>query len=153
MEINKNLRSLRKRSEQVLEIGDEIGSLVSEMIETMDANEGIGLAAPQVGVMKRVVVIKVDGNDIPLVNPVLVRKGREKDVLEEGCLSLPDRIMEIRRPVKVEATAFDLDGNEIDLELEGLPARIFQHELDHLDGKLILDRVSLIRKIKNLFVK
>ncbi len=153
MKINKNLRSLRKRSEPVLEIDDEIGSLVSEMIETMDANEGIGLAAPQVGVMKRVVVIKVDGKDIPLVNPILVRKGREKDVLEEGCLSLPGRLMEIKRPVKVEATAFDLDGNEIDLELEGLPARIFQHELDHLDGKLILDRVSLIRRIKNLFLK
>ena len=91
MRINENLRSLRKRSEPVSEIDEGVRSLVSEMIETMDANEGVGLAAPQVGVMKRVVVIKVDGNDIPLVNPVLLGKSREKETLEEGCLSLPVR--------------------------------------------------------------
>ncbi len=153
IEINKNLKFLRKKSDFVLEIGDDIKAVVLEMIETMDAHKGVGLAAPQVGIMKRIVVIKIDGKNVPLVNPILTYQSKEKEILEEGCLSLPGRLIEIKRPFKVEAVAFDLDGNKIELKLKGLPARIFQHELDHLDGKLILDRVSLSRRIKNLFTR
>ncbi len=152
LKINKNLKFLRKRSESVLEIDDTIKTLVSDMIETMNANEGIGLAAPQVGILKRVIVIKVNDNDLALINPIIVKKGKDKEAIEEGCLSIPERFIEIKRFVEIEAKATDIDGNELDLKLDNLPARIFQHELDHLDGILILDRVPLTQKIKN-FIK
>ncbi len=152
LKINGNLKFLRKRSESVLEIDDTVKTLISDMIETMNANKGIGLAAPQVGILKRVMVIKIDDKNLILINPIIIKKGKDKEVIEEGCLSIPERFMEIKRPVEIEAKATDIDGNELDLKLDNLPARIFQHEFDHLEGILILDRISLIQKIKN-FIK
>lgn len=153
LKINENLKFLRRKSEPVSEMDAELKVLVSDMIEVMNAHKGIGLAAPQVGILRRIIIIKVDGEDIPLINPTIVKKSKETYLLEEGCLSLPETSLEIKRSTGVDARAFDIDGNELDIELEGLPARIFQHELDHLNGKLILDRVSLIRRIKNFFGK
>jgi len=153
LKINENLKFLRKRSGMVSGIDAEIKVLVSDMIETMNAHKGVGLAAPQVGVLKRIIVIKVNDKDIPLINPFIAGKSKETGLLEEGCLSLPGRSLEIKRFTEVDVKALDIDGNELNINLEGLLARIFQHELDHLDGKLILDRVSLIQKIKNFFKK
>ena len=153
LKTNKNLKFLRRRSEKVSEIDAEVKALVSGMIETMNAHNGMGLAAPQVGIMKRIIVIKADGNDMPLINPSIVKKSKETDLLEEGCLSLPERTLEIERFTEIDARALDIDGNELNIKFEGLSARIFQHELDHLDGKLILDRVSLTQKIKNFLRK
>ena len=151
LKINKNLKFLRKRSELVSEINDEVKQLVLDMIETMNFNKGIGLAAPQVGVLKRIFVIKTDNGDMVFINPSIIEKGKETDVLEEGCLSLPGKFLKIRRPTRIRIKALDINNNKLDIGLEGIPARIFQHELDHLNGKLILDRVSLIQRIKSYF--
>ena len=151
LKINKNLKFLRKRSESVSEIDDEVKQLVLDMIETMNLNKGIGLAAPQVGVLKRIFVIKTDNSDMVFINPSIIEKGKETDVLEEGCLSLPGKFLKIRRPIRIRIKALDINNNKLDIGLEGIPARIFQHELDHLNGKLILDRVSLIQRIKSYF--
>jgi len=153
LKISENLKFLRKRSGMVSGIDAEIKVLVLDMIETMNTYKGVGLAAPQVGVLKRIIVIKIDDKDIPLINPLITGKSKETDLLEEGCLSLPGRSLEIKRFTGVDVKALDIDGNELNIKLEGLVARIFQHELDHLDGKLILDRVSLIQRIKNFFRK
>lgn len=153
LKISENLKFLRKRAEPVSEIDSEVKSLVLDMIETMNTHKGVGLAAPQVGVLKRIIVIKIDDKDIPLINPLITGKSKEIDLLEEGCLSLPGSFLEIKRFTGVNVKALALNGNELNIKLEGLAARIFQHELDHLDGKLILDRISLIRRIKNFFRK
>jgi len=105
---------------------------------------GIGLAATQVGVLHRVLVYAVQGDApvIALVNPVIEWSGREKEEMEEGCLSLPGVHVDVERPVNVRVRARDAKGEEILIEASGLEARVIQHEMDHLDGVLILDRVS-----------
>ena len=105
---------------------------------------GIGLAAPQVGILHRVLVYRVEG-DSPvqaLINPVLEWKGREQDTMEEGCLSLPGVLVDVERPLHVRVRAHDEHGEELLIEASGLEARVIQHEMDHLDGVLILDRTS-----------
>ncbi len=152
LKINKNLKFLKRKSKEVDEITDEIKSLVLEMGETMMANNGIGLAAPQVGVLKRVVIIKKDdGVFFCLVNPKILRRSREKEIMEEGCLSIPDCYLAIKRPKEIKVEFLNFDGKKENLDFDGFSARIIQHEIDHLNGILILNRISLKQKIKRFF--
>lgn len=152
--------NLLEKSEPISDFNGELRSLAEDMLETMYAAPGIGLAAPQVGVNKRLIVIdptagESAGNQIVLVNPKIEEEsGIQKE--EEGCLSLPGLTAVVKRPYRVQVSGYDLEGNPVALEGEGLLARVLYHEIDHLDGILYLDRISslkrdlLKRKIKKL---
>ena len=129
---------LRQRASEVENIDATLVRLAEDMITTMHAAPGVGLAAPQVGVQKRLFVYDIgDGADV-LVNPV-IDESRGEWTFEEGCLSVPELSWPIVRPKEVHLTGLDLDGNEVSLEADELLARLFQHELDHLEGKLLLE--------------
>ena len=139
---------LAKRAEEIERIDDQIVELARDMAETMIYACGIGLAAPQVGVSKRLIVVDfgpIDGIDNPKVvtriNPVILQ-AEGTYVLEEGCLSLPGIQEEIERYAYIKVKSLDLDGNEIVEELSDLAAVVYQHEIDHLDGIVFLDRMA-----------
>jgi peptide deformylase len=138
---------LKKRSEEVGEISQELLDLASDMIETMNSNRGVGLAAPQIGVSKRIIVVD-DGNG-PLIffNPRISKKSWKKEIMEEGCLSLPGYSLRISRPKEIELEFVDEKGKKTRIKTEGLLARIIQHETDHLDGTLLLDRINFWQKL------
>jgi peptide deformylase len=135
---------LRSRARPIEVFDDALADEVRRMGELMDGALGIGLAATQLGVMHRVLVYRVDP-DAPLgvlINPEFEFKGDEVETMEEGCLSLPGIGVEVERPIEVRVRAYDATGAEIIVEAAGLEARVIQHEIDHLDGVLILDRTS-----------
>lgn len=131
--------TLRKVCRDVDVITPRILTLLDDMAETMRAANGCGLAAPQIGVLRRVVVIETEESGlIELINPKIIKKsGKQNEV--EGCLSIPGKAGITDRPAKVTVRALDRDGNEVEYTGEGLLARAFCHELDHLDGKLFID--------------
>ncbi len=142
---------LERASTEVPSVGDDIRRLMDDMLETMYWGGGIGLAAPQVGMPLRVIVIDTRQNlqhpeIIRLANPVIVGRGEEEEEMEEGCLSLPDMRLKIRRPVRVEVAGLDRDGRPGKISADGLLARVLQHEIDHLDGVLIVDRLRGLKK-------
>jgi peptide deformylase len=134
---------LKQRAQEVEELDGSLARLVEDMAETMYEAPGIGLAAPQVGVQKRLFVYDLHEGDGPqvVVNPVITESDGEW-AYEEGCLSVPGLAWEIVRPKQVLLTGYDLDGNELAIEADELAARLFQHELDHLDGILLLERLD-----------
>ena len=136
--------SLKSRALPVERFDDGLRDEIRRMGQLMHDALGIGLAATQVGVMHRVLVYRVeaDGPIAALVNPVLEWSGEERETMEEGCLSLPGVLVEVERPVHVRVRAQDERGEAILIEASGLEARVIQHEMDHLDGVLILDRTS-----------
>lgn len=152
LEIKKfNNPVLRKECEEVKEINGEIKKLIDDMIETMEKNHGIGLAAPQVGTFKRIIVLGADltESDISvLINPKIIKKSPEAEIGEEGCLSFPGLYLKIRRAKRVEAEGLDINGKKIKLRANDILARILQHEIDHLDGILFFDRLGFFRKWK-----
>lgn len=133
---------LRKQSRKVTELSDRIRLILEDMAETMYAEKGLGLAAPQVGVLKRLVVIDMhDGRGlIKLVNPVITEQGGLQEC-EEGCLSVPDRFGKTFRPQSVTVRALDENGKEITVKGEGDLAKCLCHEIDHLDGILFVDHM------------
>src|SRR5947199_2500843 len=134
---------LRMEARRVEDFDDDLVRLVDRMRELMKDANGVGLAATQVGVLRRVFVFSPDEDVVAvLVNPELVRKSEEVDVDDEGCLSMQGIALPLERPVSVRIEGHDEHGKEVAFDLEGLAARIAQHELDHLDGKLILDRTT-----------
>jgi peptide deformylase len=136
--------SLKSRAREVERFDDALVDEVRRMGQLMHDALGIGLAATQLGVMHRVLVYRVDP-DAPvaaLVNPVLEWSSQDEEPLEEGCLSLPGVLVEVDRPIHVRVRARDEHGDELLIEASGLEARVIQHEMDHLDGVLILDRTS-----------
>jgi peptide deformylase len=135
---------LRSRALEVERFDDGLRDQIRRMGLLMDDALGIGLAATQVGLMNRVLVYRVDGDGAiaALVNPVLEWTGEERETMEEGCLSLPGVLVEVARAVHARVRARDERGEEILIEASGLEARVIQHELDHLDGVLIVDRTS-----------
>jgi peptide deformylase len=145
------LRHVRKFGDPVLRatalpvdrFDDALASEVEHMGELMHDALGIGLAATQLGVLHRVLVYRAYSDDplTALVNPVIEWASEELEALEEGCLSLPGVHVEVQRPTHVRVRAQDIEGNELRVEAEGLEARVIQHEIDHLDGILILDRI------------
>ena len=134
---------LKERAPEVDPRADsELRTLAAEMARTMYDAPGLGLAAPQVGVQKRVLVYDIDEKLAVLCNPRIVERSKQTEVDEEGCLSLPGISVMVERSVSVVCEAVDLDGAPVTLQAEGLLARVIQHEIDHLDGVLIIDRAS-----------
>ena len=133
---------LRKTCRPVEEITPRVLTLLDDMVETMRAADGVGLAAPQVGVLRRIVVIEVEeGNVLELINPRIVATAGEQ-IGQEGCLSVPDRRGIVKRPKHVTVRAINRDGDEVEISGSDLLARAFCHELDHLDGTLYVDRAE-----------
>jgi peptide deformylase len=135
---------LRQVCQPVTDFDGHLAALAQRMIELMEAGKGVGLAAPQVGVNRRLIVMNPTGQPDDrrvLVNPA-IRDPRGSVEAEEGCLSLPGIDVQIRRAQRCRVTAQDLEGRPIELELEDLPARVCQHETDHLNGVLIIDRMG-----------
>ena len=133
---------LRMRANEVDAFDDELARLTERMIGVMHDAEGVGLAATQVGILRRLFVFHDEDEDRVVVNPVLTVRGNDTEVDEEGCLSLGPIRMPVERAVEVTLDGFDAAGAPVHLELEGLSARVVQHELDHLDGKMIIDRTD-----------
>jgi peptide deformylase len=141
---------LNRVAAPVNEISGETAKLIASMLDTMYAAPGVGLAAPQVGISQRIVVLDVDHENpqkqvYKLINPIITRAEGEV-VWEEGCLSVVDFTAEVRRAANVEVVAFDENQKEIRIEAEGLLAVALQHEIDHLDGKLFIDRISRLKR-------
>ncbi len=141
---------LREKAKSVENVDGKLVKLAEDMLETMYAAPGIGLAAPQVGESLRIIVFDVghsQGEPEPhvLINPVITASEGE-EIAEEGCLSLPGIYTNVKRAAKVEVKGYDLDGNEVVMQAEGLMARVLQHEIDHLEGKLLIDRLSRVRQ-------
>lgn len=136
---------LRERTAPTPTVTDAVRELVANMFETMYAAEGIGLAAPQVGRTERVFVMDVDENPLAMINPeIVLREGSER--AEEGCLSIPEIFGDVDRAARIIARATGLDGKPFEVDMSGLAARCVQHELDHLDGRLFIDYMSLIKR-------
>lgn len=133
---------LRKPAKPIERVGKATRELAAKMLGIMEQAHGIGLAAPQIGVSERVIVISDDGKAMALINPVIII-GEGSVVAEEGCLSLPGLYGDVQRRAIVDVEALDTDGKKIKLRLEGLSARCVQHEIDHLDGILFIDRADL----------
>jgi len=132
---------LRKKSRPVETIDERILQLLDDMAETMYAAEGVGLAAPQIGILKRLVVIDIGEGLIELINPEIVSfEGSEKDI--EGCLSVPGKYGYVPRPEKVSVVALDRNGEKITFEATGMLKKAFCHEIDHLDGIVFVDKVT-----------
>ena len=132
---------LRKKSREVKEITPKIRELIDDMYETMYETQGVGLAAPQVGILKRVVVIDIGDGPIVMINPVILETSGEQTG-DEGCLSLPGKAGCVTRPNYVKARAINEKGEEFEIEAEELLARAILHEYDHLNGTLFIDRVK-----------
>ncbi len=142
---------LKRVAQPVAEVTDELRTLMDDMLETMYHAPGIGLAAPQVGVDKRIVVVDVgreenDRHPLRLVNPELVWASDDSVTMEEGCLSLPDQFAEVKRPSAVRLRYLDETGAEQEIAADGMLARCLQHEVDHLDGILFVDHLSALRR-------
>ncbi len=134
---------LRLKAKEITSFDDDLRRLVTRMRQLMKDAHGVGLAATQVGILQRVFVFQRDEEDVvAIVNPVVVERGEETDVADEGCLSLQGVLIPVERLLTLTVEGSDPDGEPLRLELEGHPARIVQHELDHLDGTLIIERTD-----------
>ncbi len=142
---------LRKKAIPVEQVDEALRRLADDMLATMYDAPGIGLAAPQVGISRRLVVLDAAGDEeakqpLVLINPEILKLGPEKRVYEEGCLSIPDVKVEIERPSTLTVRFLDRDGKRQELAAEGLLATAIQHEVDHLDGRLIIDFLSRLKR-------
>ncbi|MDP9204372.1 MAG: peptide deformylase [Gemmatimonadota bacterium] len=137
---------LRKPTKPVTEVTDELRQLIADMFETMYAAEGIGLAAPQVGRTERLAVVDVEGKKFALINPEIASTSGPAEKAEEGCLSIPDIYGDVERPAQVTIRAIDEQGVPYEAAGEELLGRCFQHEIDHLDGKLFIDYLSPLKR-------
>ncbi len=142
---------LKKISDPVEKIGINEKKLIDDLFETMYVSNGIGLAAVQIGILKRILVVDVSTKDeknqpIVLINPVITNLSDDTSVYEEGCLSIPETFIEIERPKICEVEYIDEKGSKKNLECDGLLSTCIQHEINHLDGKLIIDHLSKLKK-------
>ena len=142
---------LRKESEPIEKVDNDLRKLLDDMLETMYAAPGIGLAAVQVGILKRLIVIDISKdkekkNPLFLINPEIISKSKKTSIYEEGCLSLPGHFAEIERPAECQIKFIDYDGKEQELRVNGLLATCIQHEIDHLKGVLFIDYLSKLKK-------
>lgn len=147
-------KALKLKASPVGEVNAEVQSLVDDMVDTMYAAPGVGLAAPQVGVSLRVIVLDtgiehedgtVESNLLHFINPEII-KAEDEIEWEEGCLSIPEFTLKMKRASKVRVKALDRDGKDFELSTEGLLAVAIQHEVDHLDGKLLIDNISPLKR-------
>jgi peptide deformylase len=137
---------LRRKADPIDEIDDDIRRVTDHMVETMYKEEGIGLAAPQVDVSKRLIVVDIGQGPIALFNPEIIRRTDEEETIEEGCLSLPGIRIHVSRPNRIVFRGLTDQGKWEEIEADGLLARVFQHEIDHLNGILIIDHASSIQR-------
>lgn len=145
---------LKKKAEKVQKVDDELRRFLDDMLETMYSAVGVGLAAPQVGVLKRIVVIDAerdceegfDGAPIYLINPEIIWKSDDIVISEEGCLSVPGQKSEVERFAKIRINYLDYHGKEQEILAEDFLAIVIQHEMDHLDGILYIDRISRLKR-------
>ena len=142
---------LRKKSDEVSKVDSDIRALMDNMLETMYQAPGIGLAAPQVGILKKVIVIDLAKEDEPkkplfIVNPKIIWKSDELSSREEGCLSIPGYFAEVVRPIKCKLQYLDYDGEQQEIEADDLLSTCIQHEVDHCDGVLFIDYLSKLKK-------
>jgi peptide deformylase len=142
---------LKIKAKPVAKVDKDVRRLMADMLETMYLAPGIGLAAPQVGVPKRVIVLDVAGKDekpspLKLANPEIVWASEETVTWEEGCLSVPEQYAEVKRPAKIRVRYLDHENVIRELETEGLLATCIQHEMDHLEGVLFIDRISSLKR-------
>ena len=143
--------ALRKKSQDIQKIGGEEKKLIQNLFETMYHHKGIGLAAIQVGIPKRIIVLDVQQKDekkkpLCFINPVIKNISKEKSRYEEGCLSIPNTFIDIERPKTCNVEFIDIDGKKKNIECDGLLSTCIQHEINHLDGKLIIDFLSKLKK-------
>lgn len=148
---------LQQKAKEVLSVNDDIRKLMDDMLQTMYHEKGVGLAANQIGVLKRIIVVDLQDSDdkndrepnfFPLfiANPVILWQSEELILANEGCLSLPEQTIEVARSEKISIKFLDYHNNEKTLEADGWLARAILHEMDHLDGKLLIDYLSAIKK-------
>jgi peptide deformylase len=137
--------SLRKKAQPVENINGKIKDIADRMAEVMYANKGIGLAAPQIGILSRILVVDIGEGSRVLINPEIVG-GEGESVMEEGCLSLPTIEVPVKRMEKVFIRGWNLESKEVNLELFSFPGRVYQHEIDHLNGILIIHHISRLKR-------
>tara|TARA_B100001057_G_scaffold229916_1_gene230243 strand:- start:349 stop:873 length:525 start_codon:yes stop_codon:yes gene_type:complete len=142
---------LKKISEPVEKVGTNEKKLINDLFETMYHSKGIGLAAVQLGILKRILVIDVSNKDekkkpLSFINPIIKKISTETSIYEEGCLSIPDTFIEIERPKICEIEYVDINGKKNFLKCDGLLSTCLQHEINHLDGKLIIDYLSKLKR-------
>jgi peptide deformylase len=140
-------RVLRQPAKRITKIDDEVRQLARQMLQTMYSEDGIGLAAPQVGIHKQLIVVdcELDKPEVPpliLINPVILKTSQKKCVTQEGCLSIPQVFLDVVRPESIEVSFKDEQGRPQKLKADGLLARVIQHEIDHLNGVVFVDRVE-----------
>ena len=147
---------LRRKARKVTDFGEELQTLIDDMVETMRVAPGVGLAAPQVNVSQRVIVVEFgdeEDEDVPaklyaVVNPEITRISREVIAGTEGCLSIPEIVGDVERPVDATVKGFNRHGHPVKIKASGWLARIFQHEVDHLDGVLFVDKAERVWKLE-----
>ena len=142
---------LKKTSEPIEKVSDNEKKLINDLFETMYNSKGIGLAAVQVGILKRILVIDISSknekkNPLSFINPIIKKVSDETSIYEEGCLSIPDTFIEIQRPKICEVEYIDINGKKKNLKCDGLLSTCLQHEINHLDGKLIIDHLSKLKR-------
>tara|TARA_B100001057_G_C22834971_1_gene944872 strand:+ start:1775 stop:2299 length:525 start_codon:yes stop_codon:yes gene_type:complete len=142
---------LREKSETLEKVDDELRKLLDDMLETMYSAPGIGLAAVQVGILKRLIVIDISKekdkrNPLFLINPEIITKSKTTSIYEEGCLSLPGHFAEIERPAECNVKYIDYDGKKKEIKVNGLLSTCIQHEVDHLNGVLFIDYLSKLKR-------
>jgi peptide deformylase len=142
---------LKAKAKPVDKVDDQVRKLMDDMLETMYAAPGIGLAAPQVGVSKQIIVLDIAGKDekpapLKMANPEVIWKSDETVVCEEGCLSVPEQYAEVKRPAKIRVRYLDHENEIREMDAEGLLATCIQHEIDHLNGVLFIDKISMLKR-------
>ena len=144
-------RCLRQKAAPVKNFNDETRQIAQKMIETMHEGKGVGLAGPQVGLSRRIFVTHAEGDEIRVfINPSIIWTSQELSNIEEGCLSLPGFYATVKRPGKIKIQAWNEKGRAFTLEASGMLARVIQHEYDHLDGILFIDRINETKREKYL---
>ena len=144
--IGENNKTLKQKSLPVKHIDAGVRSLIEQMKEVIKQNNGVGLAAIQLGEPMRIIICEIDDKFYTFINPEIIKSFSETSVMEEGCLSLPNIYGEVERPKKITLRAIDFDGKKIKMKAFGLLARVIQHEIDHLDGVLFIDKAKNITK-------
>jgi len=144
---------LRQKAEKIDKIDDEITDAAKQMLDILKQDKGVGIAGPQVGIMKRIFVIHIDGDEERIfINPSILETSQETVKFEEGCLSVPGIYVDVVRSESVKIQAWNEKGKPFTMEASGLLARVIQHEYDHLEGVLFLDRISELKR-KRLMAK
>lgn len=134
--------ALREKAKEITKVNNRVKIVAENMVRIMKKANGVGLAGPQIGFLERICVVAPEGKPIVLINPVITEFSKEKEIGEEGCLSIPGLYGDVERSLEVEVEAYDVKGRAVGFTMEGFAARIVQHEIDHLDGVLFIDKVD-----------